>query len=132
MTRGPMSGGWKRSAHETTVPPQRPRAKRGSPTCRLVVVRLRGARHRDPQLATLDRRVLLGAVLAGVLHARGERLARDVRLVRAGRVEQLRVAAERQRDAVLDGQAGRLARVLHGVDDLAREALAPQLVVERE
>src|ERR671937_2179469 len=42
------------------------------------------------------------------------------------------VAAERQHDAVLDGQTGRLAGVLHGVDDLAREALAAEVVIEGE
>ncbi len=62
----------------------------------------------------------------------GERLAGDVRLERAGDVEQRRVAAQRERDAVLDGQAGRLARVLDRVDDLLREALAAQPLVERE
>ena len=43
--------------------------------------------------------------VVGVLDARGERLAGDVGLVRARGVEQLVVAAERQRDAVLDLQA---------------------------
>ena len=74
---------------------------------------------------------LAGAV-AVVEHLHRERLAGDVLLVRARRVEQLVVAAERQRDAVLDREARGLARVLDRVDDLAREALAPQLVVERQ
>src|SRR4051812_10870271 len=86
----------------------------------------------DAQLATLDRRVLLGAVRAGVRDPGGERLAREVRLMRAGGGEQLRVAVERERDAILDREAGRLARVLHRVDDLAREPLAAQVVVEGE
>src|SRR4051794_21609692 len=52
--------------------------------------RLRGTRHADAQLAPLDGGRLAGAVL-GVLDARGERLAGDVPLVRAGGVEQLGV-----------------------------------------
>ncbi len=47
-------------------------------------------------------------------------------------VEQRRVAAQRERDPVLDGQAGRLACVLDRVDDLLREALAAQPLVERK
>ena len=50
----------------------------------------------------------------------------------AGGVEQVRVAAEGQLDAVGDLQAGLFAGVLDGVDDLAGEALAAQLVVELE
>ena len=42
------------------------------------------------------------------------------------------VAAERQRDPVLDGEAGVAPRDLHGVHDLARLALAPQRLVERQ
>ena len=59
-------------------------------------------------------------------------LARDVVLVLARGGEQLVVAAEAQLDPVLDLEAGGLARVLHRVDDLAREPLAAQLVVELE
>ena len=65
-------------------------------------------------------------------HAHGERLLREVVLVVARGGEQLLVAAERQLDPVLDLQPGALARVLHRVDDLAREPLAAQLVVELE
>ena len=54
------------------------------------------------------------------------------RLVLARDVEQLLVAAERQRDPVLDGEAGALAGVLHGVEDLARQPAAAQGVVENE
>ena len=46
--------------------------------------------------------------------------------------EQLLVAAEHERDPVLHVEARGLARVLHGVHDLAREPLAAQLVVELE
>ena len=52
--------------------------------------------------------------------------------MRAGGGEQLLVAAERQLDPVGDLQAGLFAGVLDGVDDLAGEALAAQLVVELE
>ena len=61
-----------------------------------------------------------------------ERLLREVVLVLAGGGEQLGVAAERELDPVLDLEAAGLARVLDRVHDLAREALAPQLVVELE
>ena len=64
--------------------------------------------------------------------ARRERLAADVALVLARGGEQFRVAAEAQLDAVLDLEARVLARVLHRVDDLARQPLAAQLVVELE
>ena len=50
--------------------------------------------------------------------------------MRAGGRQQLLVAAEGEADAVLDGQPGVAARRLHGVDDLAGQALAAQLVVE--
>ena len=50
----------------------------------------------------------------------------------AGGGEQLGVAAEGERDPVGDLEAGLLAGVLDGVDDLAGEALAAQLVVELE
>ena len=53
----------------------------------------------------------------------------DVGSVRAHRGEQLAVAAERQRDPVLDLEPGRLARRLDRVHHLAREALAAQRVV---
>ena len=50
----------------------------------------------------------------------------------AGGVEQLVVAAEGELDPVGDLEAGLFAGVLDGVDDLAGEALAAQLVVELE
>ena len=46
--------------------------------------------------------------------------------------DQLVVASQRQLDAVGDVEAGGFAGVLDGVDDLAGEALAAQLVVELE
>ena len=46
--------------------------------------------------------------------------------------EQVLVAGEGQRDAVLHVEARVLARRLHRVDDLACQALAPELVVELE
>ena len=67
-----------------------------------------------------------------VAERRREDLAGQGGLVLAGDGEQLVVAAERERDPVLDGQAGRLARALDRVDHLAREALAHELRVERE
>ena len=82
------------------------------------------------QRAALDGRRL--AHRAVVADGHGERLARQVLLERARGLEQLGVAAERELDPVGDLEAGRLARVLDGVDDLAREALADQLVVELE
>ena len=72
------------------------------------------------------------AVRAVVDDRGGERLAGHVVLVGARGGEQLLVAAERQRDPVLDLQAGVLARGLDGVHDLAGEPLAAQLVVELE
>ena len=48
----------------------------------------------------------------------------------AGGVQELRVARQPELDPVGDLQAGLAAGVLHGVDDLAREPLATQLVVE--
>ena len=62
----------------------------------------------------------------------GERLAGHVVLERARGGEQLGVAAERELDPVGHLEAGRLARVLDGVHDLAGQALADQLVVELE
>ena len=50
----------------------------------------------------------------------------------AGGLEQLLVAAEAELDPVGDLEAGVFAGVLDGVDDLAGEALAAQLVVELE
>ena len=50
----------------------------------------------------------------------------------AGGLEQLGVAGERELDPVGDLEAGGFAGVLDGVDDLAGEALAAQLVVELE
>ena len=50
----------------------------------------------------------------------------------AGGGEQLVVAAEAELDPVGDLEARRFAGVLDGVDDLAGEALAAQLVVELE
>ena len=47
-------------------------------------------------------------------------------------VEQRLVSVELQRDPVGDVETGLLARVLDRVDDLAGEALAPELVVEVE
>ncbi len=47
-------------------------------------------------------------------------------------LDQRLVAAERQRDPVGDVEPGLLAGVLDRVHDLAREALAAQLVVELE
>ena len=47
-------------------------------------------------------------------------------------LDQVAVAAEQELDPVLDLEAGGLARVLDRVDDLARQALAAQLVVELE
>src|SRR5215217_1147994 len=83
--------------------------------------------HADRERAALDRRRL-----AAVAHGHGQRLTRDVVLVRADGAEQLAVAAELEPDAVLDGEAGRLARVLDGVHDLAHEPLAAEVVVELE
>ena len=93
---------------------------------------LDAARAFDQYVAGETLAVAINYVGALVGDRRRERLAGDVALVRAGGVEQLRVAAERQRDAVLDGEAGALARVLHGVDDLASQTAAAQLVVERQ
>ena len=45
-------------------------------------------------------------------------------------LEQVDVAGQRQLDSVLDLKAGALAGILHGVNDLARDALAAKLVVE--
>ena len=73
-----------------------------------------------------------GAVGGVVGDGGGEDLAGDVGLVLAGGGEQLLVAAEGELDAVGDLEAGRFAGVLDGVDDLAGEALAAQLVVELE
>src|ERR671917_373609 len=85
---------------------------------------------RDRQRAPFDRDGVARRAVEGDLG--GERLAGEVVLERARRLEQLAVAAEREGDPVLDLQAGALAGVLHGMDDLAREALAAQLVVELE
>ncbi len=52
--------------------------------------------------------------------------------MRAGGLEQLLVAAEREPIRSVTSRPGVLAGVLDRVDDLAREALAPQLVVELE
>ncbi len=49
-----------------------------------------------------------------------------------GRVEQLGSAVQRQLDPVLDLEAGRLACVLDGVDDLAGAALGAQVLVHLE
>ena len=46
--------------------------------------------------------------------------------------EQLVVPAELERDPIGDLEAGLLARLLNGADDLASEALAAELVVEVE
>src|SRR5512146_3454661 len=84
---------------------------------------------RDPQLAAVESggRAAVGRAVGDLGR---EHLAADVGLVCAGRGEQLLVAAEAQGDPVGDLQAGLFARVLDGVDDLAGEALATQLVVE--
>ena len=52
--------------------------------------------------------------------------------MRARGFEQLLVAAESERDPVRDLEARLLAGVLDGVDDLAGEALAAQVVVQVE
>ena len=52
--------------------------------------------------------------------------------MRPCRVEELVVTVEAQGDPLLHRQAGVLARRLHGVDDLAREPLAPQLVIQEK
>ena len=85
---------------------------------------------RRPQGAAVDRR--LRAPSAAPLNATltASVSSREVGLVVARGGEQLLVAAERQLDPVLDLQPGALARVLDRVHDLARQALAPQLVVE--
>ena len=48
------------------------------------------------------------------------------------RRQQLVVAVERQLDAVGDLQPGLAPSALHRVDDLARETLAPQVVIQRQ
>ena len=82
------------------------------------------------QRAALDGRRLARRAVVGNRH--GQRFAGQVTLERARGVEQVGVAAERELDPVGDLEPGGLARVLDGVDDLAREALADQLVVELE
>ena len=62
----------------------------------------------------------------------GQDLAGEVGLVVLGGLEQVGVAAEAELDPVGDLEAGRFAGVLDGVDDLAGEALAAQLLVELE
>ena len=84
----------------------------------------------DREVAAVD--LGAGAVGAVVGDRGGEDLAGEVGLVGAGGLEQLGVAAEGEVDAVGDLQAGVFAGVLDGVDDLAGEALAAQLVVELE
>ena len=61
-----------------------------------------------------------------------QRLAGDVLLVCLGRVDQRLVAVQRERDPVGDVEAGLLPCELHGADDVAREPLAPQVVVQLE
>src|SRR5215213_5152995 len=86
--------------------------------------------HADAELAAVDRRRL--AVAAVIGDSGGEDLAAQVGLVLAGRFEQVRVAGEGELDAVGDLEPGRFACDLDGVDDLAGEALATQLIVELE
>ena len=85
----------------------------------------------DAQLAALDAG-RLAHVVAVVDDLDGERLPRHVLLEGACDVEQPRIAAERQGDAVLDGETGGLPRVLDRVDDLLRQPLAAKPLVERE
>ena len=88
--------GWHGAAHHRNCPTA-PRARQPR------VRRTTRARDGDPQLAALDRRVLARRRCTLAYSTRVASVSpRDVRLVRAGRVEQLRVARERQRDAVLD------------------------------
>src|SRR5690606_18057701 len=60
-----------------------------------------------------------------------ERLAHDVVAMRRERVRDLRVALDREHDAVRDFEAGLLARILHGTHELARDAFALELGRER-
>ena len=71
-----------------------------------------------------------GPVAAVVGDPGRQYLAGQVGLVGAGGLEQVRVAAEGELDPVGDLQPRLFAGVLDGVDDLAGEALAAQLVVE--
>src|SRR3954464_14908252 len=77
-------------------------------------------RHSDVEREAFDL-CRLDAARAGVGDRSGQRVARGVGLVLAGGLEQRGGAAEAERDAVFDRQAGGLAGVLDGVDDLARQ-----------
>src|SRR5262249_26892944 len=65
----------------------------------------------DAELAALDGRLLAGAI-GPVAHRGGEGFTRDVGLVLTGRVQQLVVAAQLERDPVGNVEAGLLAGLL--------------------
>ena len=91
------------------------------------------------ELARPSMSVVLGVVQLGSgvggraeLQLDGQRLAGEIVAMRLRGVDQRGIARERQLDAVLDLQAGALARVLHRVHDLAGAALTAQVLVDRQ
>src|SRR5215212_1337051 len=88
------------------------------------------ARDADAEVPAVDSR--RGAIAVVVADGGGQDLARQIFLVGLGGCEKVGVAGEGEVDAVGDLEARGFAGVLDGVDDLAGEALAAELVVELE